>query len=625
MKKPSKPSPAPPIEEVAAPEEIAMEAPPPPKPAKPQRILRAEGTRFVDADGEAVILKGCNLGNWLLLEMWMLDVGDIQDQYGFEKALSKRFGKDEKERLMEIYRANWITERDFPIIRRFGMNVVRVPFNYTLLEDPDTPFRLRRDAFKWLDWVVEMGRKYDLYVILDMHGLPGGQSMDHTTGRAGQNRLWSNEENQQRTAWLWKRIAERYADSPVVAAYDIVNEPFGDGKTPKHEPTLIELADLVYRNIRSVDTNHVILLAGTHRGIEFYGKPADRGWQNVGFTEHFYPGLFGSDPTLETHAHFLSRTLPARESYLRTVQAPYLIGEFNVVLKELGGAALMRHYYDAYGRRGWAATMWAYKLVNRKGGMPDDSWCMVKNRDPLPQLIINMMSQEDVEAWFRWLGQMEYSCFDNLGAALTMKEPPPVALPEFAVLPTKPPAQDDPSPWQGTDISNALPGGQRVYSPSAMDIYGGGADIWEKHDQFRFVWQEVGEQFELTATLTNLAPSHVYAKAGLMLRASLEPDSPHVLFNAFPDGGILVAWRRQAAETTEQKMLGAVIFPVQLRMRRDGRRLELAYSVGEGKWRKTQVRLSDEFGPKALAGMAVMSHTDSFLTSASFEGVSLRQ
>ena len=165
----------------------APSAPVPPPEVKAPPFLRAEGTRIVDADGNPVILKGCNLGNWLLLEMWMLDLRGIRDQYEFESILAQRFGPAEKDRLMELYRSNWIRERDFEVVRSFGFNVVRLPFNYRLLEDDANPFQLRPDAFKWLDAALRMAQGAGLYVILDMHGVPGGQSDDHTTGHAGQN------------------------------------------------------------------------------------------------------------------------------------------------------------------------------------------------------------------------------------------------------------------------------------------------------------------------------------------------------------------------------------------------------------------------------------------------------
>jgi hypothetical protein len=50
-------------------------------------MLRTRGTNWVDASGEAVSLRGCNLGNWLLQEMWMHAMGKegIADQHAFRQ------------------------------------------------------------------------------------------------------------------------------------------------------------------------------------------------------------------------------------------------------------------------------------------------------------------------------------------------------------------------------------------------------------------------------------------------------------------------------------------------------------------------------------------------------------
>jgi glucan 1,3-beta-glucosidase len=103
--------------------------------------IRTSEDRFVNAAGEPVLLRGCNLGNWLLLEMWMLavDEREFPDQHAFETNLVARFGEEEKNRLMQLYRANWITPRDFDVIRSFSFNVVRVPFDHRLVEDEEHP------------------------------------------------------------------------------------------------------------------------------------------------------------------------------------------------------------------------------------------------------------------------------------------------------------------------------------------------------------------------------------------------------------------------------------------------------------------------------------------------------
>ena len=44
-------------------------------------------------------------------------------------------------------------------------------------------------GFKKLDWACDMAEKYRLYLIFDMHGCPGGQNGDHSSGKTGRNTL----------------------------------------------------------------------------------------------------------------------------------------------------------------------------------------------------------------------------------------------------------------------------------------------------------------------------------------------------------------------------------------------------------------------------------------------------
>src|SRR5258706_2250086 len=80
--------------------------------------LHASDAAIVHDAGHRVILRGCNLGNWLLNELWMMEVrhdGDPKDHWQLEELLQQRFGAEEKDRLMELFRENWIRPRDFEI------------------------------------------------------------------------------------------------------------------------------------------------------------------------------------------------------------------------------------------------------------------------------------------------------------------------------------------------------------------------------------------------------------------------------------------------------------------------------------------------------------------------------
>lgn len=590
--------------------------------------LSTRGTQIIDEAGDRVVLKGCNVGNWLLLEMWMLrvDPGQFPDQYAFEMNLKDRFGASQRDRLMEVYRENWITPRDFEIIRSFGFNVIRLPFNYRLLEDDDQPFKLKRDAFKWLDRAIEMAEDSGLYVILDMHGVPGGQSVDHPTGRAGQNKLWDDPVYAKRTAWLWKQIARRYRDRASVAGYDMINEPYTDFKADIR-PRLREVFEEIYDSIREVDAWHIVFAPAALRGgLGFYGKPADNGWVNVAFTEHHYPGLFGGDPSMKTHEDFIYRALPQKQAELEAAQAPLLIGEWNPVFENLGGGDLMRRYFDEYGGRGWAATIWAYKIFHKEGGVIDDNWYMVSNAEQLSTPDFATASMEQIESYFKWFGTMDYVIDEPMRKALTRPDPVELDFDEPEPRVTTPPHVDKLTGWHADDIDDALPGGQRVIGEDEMTIYGGGADIWGESDQFRYVSREASGDFVMMATLESLEDTHVYTKAGLMARADLTPGSAQVLLHAFPSGILALGVRTEAGEPMTETQVDSDVWPIHLRLTRHGDTFTGEYSHDGLMW----LRVGDEvelrsIGDRCHIGMAVLSHLPDGLTEARFKGIRLDQ
>ena len=124
--------------------------------------LHTDGVKWVNAADDTVILKGTNLGNWLLHEFWMMNQSAntvATDQCTLESTLDERFGFDERERLMDLFRDNWIAERDWDIMASFGLNVIRLPFIWNLIEDEKNPMTLRSDAWQYLDYTIEQAEE----------------------------------------------------------------------------------------------------------------------------------------------------------------------------------------------------------------------------------------------------------------------------------------------------------------------------------------------------------------------------------------------------------------------------------------------------------------------------------
>jgi endoglucanase len=362
---------------------------PAPSPAAPSgpTMLKADGARWVDADGKQVLLKGTNLGNWLVQEYWMMGQGGngVTDQCTLEAKLTERFGYDEKERLVKLYRDSWITERDWDQMKAFGLNVVRLPILWSVIEDEKKPKTLRADAWKYLDWSIAEAKKRGMYVILDLHGAAGGQTPNDHTGCAGQNKYWTDADAQERTRWLWQQIAAKYKDEPVVAAYDPLNEPWGS--TP--EAMVARIEDL-YKTIRAVDAKHIVLLPSHYGSIDAYGNPTAKGFTNVAFEIHPYPGLYGDRPNdtpYMIHRDWLlcgptgATGVCAYNKQVSDLKVPLLVGEFQPWQSagvDLGGQ-IARATYDTYASYGWAATSWAYKWVSAAGGTGKGTWGMVTN------------------------------------------------------------------------------------------------------------------------------------------------------------------------------------------------------------------------------------------------------
>ena len=82
--------------------------------AADERFLKAQGNEIRDAKGRKVLLRGVNLGGWLVIEPWMSPVdssGTIKCDYSVRETLAKRFGAETAESLLQTYQENWITAR----------------------------------------------------------------------------------------------------------------------------------------------------------------------------------------------------------------------------------------------------------------------------------------------------------------------------------------------------------------------------------------------------------------------------------------------------------------------------------------------------------------------------------
>ena len=96
------------------------------------RFVTTRGKDLISADGKPLLLKGINLGNWLLPEGYMFKFKTANSPRLIQTVINELVGEDEGRRFWKTYQENYITQEDIRFIKQSGFNSVRVPFSYRL-------------------------------------------------------------------------------------------------------------------------------------------------------------------------------------------------------------------------------------------------------------------------------------------------------------------------------------------------------------------------------------------------------------------------------------------------------------------------------------------------------------
>ena len=252
------------------------------------RFVTTRGKQFITSDGKPLLLRGINLGNWLLPEGYMFKFKSANSPRLIETVINQLVGEDEARRFWKNYRDNYITREDVHLLKKLGFNSVRVPFNYRLFVSADDPAKLEGDGYQLLDRVVKWCKQEALYVILDMHAAPGGQTGDNIDDSFGYPFLFENSESQDLTIKIWQKIATQFQNESTVLGYDLLNEPIATHFDANYfNPKLEPLYRKIVAGVRTVDKNHIIFLGGAQwdNNFKVFGPPFD---DKLAYTFHKY-------------------------------------------------------------------------------------------------------------------------------------------------------------------------------------------------------------------------------------------------------------------------------------------------------------------------------------------------
>lgn len=298
-----------------------------------------------------MLLRGFGLGGWFLPEGYMWKLYTKCDRPRKMEAMIEHLcGMTYAETFWNRYLDYYITEKDIEYIANEGFNSVRLPLNARhLYEKREQQLHLVPKMFARIDQLIEWCKRYHVYVILDIHGAPGGQTGQNIDdSEADQPLLFIEPHFEEELIFLWRELAKRYCEEATVAGYDLLNEPLPNF-FHQYNDKVLPLYRKLINEIREIDKKHMIILEGIHWASDFsifdtYTK--EEATDNIMLQFHKY----WNNPDAESLQEFIR--------YAQDLNVPLFMGE--------GGENNCDWYTTAfplYERLKISWSFWSYKKM----------------------------------------------------------------------------------------------------------------------------------------------------------------------------------------------------------------------------------------------------------------------
>jgi regulation of enolase protein 1 (concanavalin A-like superfamily) len=199
--------------------------------------------------------------------------------------------------------------------------------------------------------------------------------------------------------------------------------------------------------------------------------------------------------------------------------------------------------------------------------------------------------------------------FDSV-AIVTASPPPP------------PPAPALPAGWDHVDIGSVGVAGTASENGGLFTIEGAGADVWGTADAFQYAYVTLSGDATVVARVASVEFVAAWTKAGVMIRESLDPRSPHAFMLVSAGKGVSFQRRVAAGGLSASTSGGAGAAPRWVRLARAGQRITASVSTDGSAW----IVVGQEtftMGAPILVGLAVSSHDPARLAEATFDNVSI--
>ena len=177
-----------------------------------------------------------------------------------------------------------------------------------------------------------------------------------------------------------------------------------------------------------------------------------------------------------------------------------------------------------------------------------------------------------------------------------------------------------PEPWANDDVGPVGRSGSAEYISGGFQVRSSGTNVVAGRDSFHFVYKEVDGPSEIVARIARVQCTDPWARAGLMMRESLSPDSRNVFLSLTAARGGVCHWREVSGEESNISLDGLMPVPCWLKLKRDGE-VFTAFKSPNGKSWSLVERIPMRAASRMFVGMAAVSMREGVLGQSVFEQV----
>jgi len=154
---------------------------------------------------------------------------------------------------------------------------------------------------------------------------------------------------------------------------------------------------------------------------------------------------------------------------------------------------------------------------------------------------------------------------------------------------------------------------------------GSGADIWAVNgveaDEFHFAYKMLTGPGSIVAKVASIDNTNVWAKAGVMIRETLNPDSGHAMMAVTPGSGVSFQRRPGTGQTSLATTTGSITAPYWVKLERSiSGNFTASYSANGTNW-IVQGTETISMGANVYVGLAITSHDVALTCKAVFSNV----